>query len=102
MPYRKPKHETNAPDDPGYWDRWLLELARQGELPAAIQKAWVAPILEDHLFPATRGKRRKRGKEIIHQCRAQLLSHEIKRVAADQRIPIFEAKLYVREKRGWH
>jgi hypothetical protein len=105
MLHCKPKNETDPPgsdlDGPDYWDWLLIEWARRGELPAAIQQAWVAPILEDYLFPTTRGKRRKQRKAIIHQCRAQLLSHEIKRVAADQRIPISEATQRVREKHSW-
>ena len=106
MLYRQAKYAQPDPpgfdDDPGYWDQLLIEWARRGELPAAIQKAWVAPILEDYLYPATRGKRRKHRRAIIHQCRAQLLCHEIKRMAAEQDIRMYEAKLQVIKKYRLH
>jgi hypothetical protein len=90
-------------DDPHNWlDRLLVEWARRGELPDYMQKAFVAPILEDYLFPATRRKRAQHRRDIIHQGRAELYSHEIKRTAAEQRIPISEATQRVCEKNGWH
>jgi hypothetical protein len=99
MLYRQPKQSDSDLDDPHDWlDRLLLEWARRGELPAYMQKAFVAPILEDYLFPATRRERAEHRRDIIHYCRAQLLSHEIKCIAADQRIPISEAKLHVVKK----
>ena len=80
----------------------MIAWARRGELPAYMQKAFVAPILEDYLFPATRRERAEHRRAIVHQCRAQLYSHEIKRIAADQRIPISEATLRVVEKHRLH
>jgi hypothetical protein len=107
MPHRQGKHAKSDPpgsnlDDPHEWvDRLLVEWARRGELPDCMQKAFVAPILEDYLFPATRRERAEHRRAIIHECRAQLYDHEIKRIAAEQHIPISEAELRVREKLNW-
>jgi hypothetical protein len=108
MLYRQGKHAKSDPpgsdlDDPHDWlDQLLIAWARRGELPDYMQKAFVAPILEDYLFPATRRERAQHRRDIIHHCRAQLYSHEIKRIAAEQRIPVSEATQRVREKHGLH